>query len=369
MARSIPGTVPQGVASMSKKPLVLIPLLLAAGGGYWWWRAQEAPGSASALTLYGNVDIRETHLAFGTSERVLELLVQEGDRIQAGQVLGRLRQEKLRSAVAAAQAAVGSAEQVLARLKAGSRPEEIRRARAQAEALKALNRDAELNYQRQQKMAERKLTSPEDLDRARASAESAAAEARASDEALALLLAGSRKEDIAQAEAELAGRRASLALAEEQLKDATLIAPESGILRERILEPGDWATPQTPAFTLALTDPLWVRAYVPEPSLGLVVPGTRAEIRTDSYPDRVYRGWVGSISPTAEFTPKNVETQDLRTRLVYQVRVFVCDPGDELRLGMPATVTIPFGAGGRPARPFAGAGGESGKANADPCAD
>ena len=112
-----------------------------------------------------------------------------------------------------------------------------------------------------------------------------------------------------------------------------------------------------------------MRAYVPEPSLGLVVPGTRAEIRTDSFPDRVYRGWVGSISPTAEFTPKNVETQDLRTRLVYQVRVFVCDPGDELRLGMPATVTIPFGTGGRSTGPVAGGGGDSGKANADPCAD
>jgi HlyD family secretion protein len=140
-------------------------------------------------------------------------------------------------------------------------------------------------------------------------------------------------------------------------------------LRERILEPGDWASPQTPAFTLALTEPLWVRAYVPEPSLGRVVPGTRAEIRTDSFPDRVYRGWVGAVSPTAEFTPKNVETPDLRTRLVYQVRVFVCDPGDALRLGMPATVTIPLEKTARSTGPVSEGGAEPGKSDPDPCAD
>jgi HlyD family secretion protein len=222
---------------------------------------------------------------------------------------------------------------------------------------------------RQQKMAKQKLASPEDLDRARAQAESAAAEARAADESLALLEAGARKEDIAQARAELGGRRASLVLAQEQLKDATLVAPAAGILRSRILEPGDWASPQTPAFTLALTEPLWVRAYVPEPDLGRVVPGTRAEIRTDSFPDRIYRGWVGSVSPTAEFTPKTVETADLRTRLVYQVRVFVCDPGDDLRLGMPATVTIPCAQSGGSPGAVAANGTAPGAGRAAPCAE
>lgn len=92
--------------------------------------------------------------------------------------------------------------------------------------------------------------------------------------------------------------------------------------------------------TLALNDPLWVRTYVPESKLGRVRPGMAAEVHTDSYPDKTYHGWVGFLSPTAEFTPKNVETPDLRTRLVYQARVFVCNPQDELRLGMPATVVI-----------------------------
>jgi HlyD family secretion protein len=149
-------------------------------------------------------------------------------------------------------------------------------------------------------------------------------------------------EDIAQAHAELAARQAELALAQQQLDDATLRAPAAGIVRDRILEPGDMAAPQTPVLTLALTEPLWVRVYVPGPQLGRITPGMSAQVTTDSFPGKVYEGWIGFISPTAEFTPKNVETPELRTRLVYQARVFVCDPQGELRLGMPATVSVPL---------------------------
>ena len=345
---------------MSKKPLIALPLLIAVGAAFYWWtRANEAPGPESALTLYGNVDIREVKLAFGTTEHVAELLVQEGDRVEAGQVLGRLHTGKLEAAVAATEAQVAAQEQALAALKAGSRPQEVRRARAQADALKARARNAQITYERQQKLGAQKLASPEDLDQARATADTAEAEAEAAEQTYALAVAGPRAEEIAQAEAQLQAQRASLRLAKEQLADATLAAPAAGIVRERILQPGDMASPQTPAFTLALMNPLWVRAYVPEPDLGRVVPGARAEVRTDSFPDKVYRGWVGFISPTAEFTPKNVETPDLRTRLVYQVRVFVCNPEDELRLGMPATVTIPLDQ--------SESGPAPGPSGADPC--
>ena len=328
---------------MNKKPLVLVPLLAAAiGAGYWRWYATELPQSGSELSLYGNIDIREVNLAFGTSEHVAEILVHEGDRVEAGQLLARLHTDKLDAAVAAAEATVAAQAQALSALKAGSRPEEIRRARAQADALQARARTAQISYERQQKLGKQKLASPEDLDQARAAADAAQAEADAADATYALAVAGARAEDIAQAEAQLQAQKANLALARAQLADATLLAPAPGILRERILEPGDTASPQTPVLTMALVDPLWVRAYVPESDLGLVVPGMRAEVRTDSFPDEVYQGWVGFISPTAEFTPKNVETPELRTRLVYQVRVFVCNPRDELRLGMPATVTVPL---------------------------
>jgi HlyD family secretion protein len=336
---------------MSKKPLILLPLLLAAGGTWWWWQGHGVPGSRTELTLYGNVDIREVNLAFGTSERIAELLVQEGDRVEPGQVLGHLRTAKLEASVAAAEAQTAAAQQALEKLKAGSRPDEIRQAKAQAEATAAKARSAQLTWERQQKLGRQKLASPEDLDQARAAAEAAEADSRSAAAAYDLAVEGPRAEDIAQAAAQLKAQQAGLDLAREQLADATLKAPSKGVVRERILEPGDWASPQTPALTLALTDPLWVRAYVPEPDLGLVVPGTRAEVRTDSFPGRVYEGWVGFVSPTAEFTPKTVETPELRTRLVYQVRIMVCDPKDQLRLGMPATVTIPMGQSATPGGP------------------
>jgi HlyD family secretion protein len=135
---------------------------------------------------------------------------------------------------------------------------------------------------------------------------------------------------------------AALRLAERELADTKLYAPARGVIQDRILEPGDMAFPQTPVYTLALTDPIWVRAYVSEPDMGKIAPGMSATVHTDSFPDKQYPGWVGFISPTAEFTPKQVETTELRSKLVYQVRVYVCNPQNELRLGMPVTVTVPL---------------------------
>ena len=100
------------------------------------------------------------------------------------------------------------------------------------------------------------------------------------------------------------------------------------------------ASPQTPVYSLAVIDPKWIRAYVDESDLGNVHPGMAATVTTDSFPDRPLDGWVGFISPMAEFTPKDVQTEELRTSLVYEIRVFVVDPGDKLRLGSPATVQL-----------------------------
>jgi HlyD family secretion protein len=160
------------------------------------------------------------------------------------------------------------------------------------------------------------------------------------EKALDLTVIGPRKEDIAQNEAQLRANEAQLGLLRQQLVDAELIAPVDSVIRTRILEPGDMASPQRPVFTLAITDPKWVRAYVSEPDLGKVHSGMAATVRVDSFPNRRFDGWVGFVSPVAEFTPKTVQTEELRTSLVYEVRVFVKDPSDELRLGMPATVYL-----------------------------
>ncbi|MCK9395707.1 MAG: efflux RND transporter periplasmic adaptor subunit [Methylobacter sp.] len=151
---------------------------------------------------------------------------------------------------------------------------------------------------------------------------------------------GTRREQLDQQRAEAEAQRANLALLRYRLSRATLKAPSAGVIRTRIQESGAVVTANSPVFTLALTDPLWCRVYVDESDLGKIRMGMPARITTDSYPGKSYRGWVGYISPVAEFTPKAVETPELRTSLVYQARIYTCDPDQELRLGMPATVTL-----------------------------
>lgn len=276
---------------MSIKKRILIGLLVIGVGlsaAYWWYEVDKNGEAETKLVLYGNVDIREVRLAFNGNEHVKELLVEEGDRVKAGQLLARLDDEYLQTA--------------------------LERARADLVALEAEAHAAALSNKRTQSLAARKLASDEE-------AEEADAKRRA-------------------ANAHVDAAKAMVAQAEQELKDAVLYAPVDGVIRDRIVEVGDYVTPQTPVLTLALLDPVWIRTYLPETYLGKVKPGAPAQISTDSFPDKVYQGWVGYISPTAEFTPKNIETTELRTRLVYQVRVHVCNPQFELRLGMPATVTL-----------------------------
>ncbi|MGE5131154.1 MAG: efflux RND transporter periplasmic adaptor subunit [Sphingomonadaceae bacterium] len=323
-------------------PLALVAVLAGAGAG-WFWLAQREQAPSDVLALQGNVDIRQVELAFNAAGRIERMLVHEGDRVQKGQLLAVLDTRRYAHAVDLAQAQLDAQREVVARLHAGSRPEEIRQARANADAARIDARNAAHTYERQKALAAQHFIAQQQADDARALSESAQARLKAAEEALRLVVLGPRKEDIAAAEATLEANRAALALAQRDLADASLHAPSAGVIENRVLEPGDIASPQTPVFTLALDEPLWVRAYVRGPDLGRIRLGDRAEVRTDSYPGKRYRAWVGFISPTAEFTPKSVETEEVRTQLVYQVRVFVCAPQHELRLGMPASVEIPLG--------------------------
>jgi membrane fusion protein PltH len=323
--------------------LGLIILVLAIlGGALWWWHSSHRQ-ARDQLALYGNVDLRQVELPFNDSERVAEVLVQEGDHVKRGQVLARLDTSRLQPQVAKAEADVAAQQQVVNRLHHGNRPQEIDQARANAEATRADAVNARAQYQRMRALADAsagRALSRQDLDSAKAALDAAEARLTASQKSLALELAGPRQEDLAQGDAQLQGLEATLALIRQQLKDAELVAPLDAVVRSRTIEPGEMATPQKIAFTLAITDPKWIRAYVSETDLGLVHEGLKASITADAFPGRAFAGWVGFISPTAEFTPKSVETPDLRSSLVYEVRVFVQDPADELRLGSPATVHL-----------------------------
>ena len=229
---------------------------------------------------------------------------------------------------------------VLDRLRRGSRPQEVAKAQAGVAAAQANLKEAELTLSRKKSLILTNHISQQEVDNATASVQTSSAALKLAVEDASLAIEGPRKEDIAAAEATLAALQAAKELAEKKLSDTQLVAPAEGTIRNRILEPGAMVSTGTPVLTLALTDPIWARAYISEPDLGKVREGMRAELRTDSHPGKVYKGWVGFISPTAEFTPKTVETTELRTKLVYRARIFACDPQQELRLGMPVTVTV-----------------------------
>ncbi|MBU6410950.1 MAG: efflux RND transporter periplasmic adaptor subunit [Verrucomicrobiota bacterium] len=327
-----------------KRIRIVIGILIAGGivAGLWFWHDREQTASANQLILFGNVDIRQVQLAFNDSERVSAVLVQEGDRVRPGQLLATLDTLRLAAGVGKAGARVAAQRQVVARLEAGSRPQEIRKARADMEAAQADLENARLNYMRVTNLVSQTVEAQQSSDDARAALDMARARLAAAKETYDLMVLGPRQEDIAAAKAMLQADEAGLALARQNLADASLYAPTNGVIEDRLLEPGDMASPQKPVFTLALNDPVWVRAYVAETDLGKIHPGMNAVVTTDSFPGKRYDGWIGFISPTAEFTPKTVETAEVRAKLVYQFRVFVRNPQDELRLGMPAVVTIPL---------------------------
>jgi len=330
---------------MKRMPLIVaaIVAIVVLGALAWWLTHQHKP--ATEIVLYGNVDLRQVELAFNGSERVAAVLVSEGDRVTPGQVMARLDTSRLTPAAAQAAAQVAAQEQVLAKLERGNRPEEIDQARANLASAGADANNARAKYDRMAALSQSssgRALSRQDLDDARSAAQMATARLSVNQQALRLELVGPRREDIGQAAAQLQGYRAQLALLQSELGDAVLAAPMAATVRSRLVEPGDMSTPQKPAFSLAITDPKWVRAYVTETDLGHARPGMRATITADAFPKRAFAGWVGFISPVAEFTPKTVQTPELRTSLVYEIRVFVKDPGDDLRLGMPATVHLPL---------------------------
>ncbi len=325
-----------------KIAVVVILAVLAIAAGSWWFYWRPAPTS-DHLTLYGNVDIRQISLAFENSDRVREMRVEEGDQVKAGQVLATLDTRSLTLQAAQARAQVDAQEQALLRLKNGSRPEEVEQLQAQVKAAEAEARQAQIRYKRLKDIATRsggQAISKQEVDDTMASAQVAEAQLENQRKALKLSQIGPRSEDIAQAQAQLEAAKSNLALLEHRLTLSVLKSPTDAIVRARLLEPGDMASPAKPVYTLALTSPKWVRAYVNEIQLGHVKPDMTATIRTDSHPDEPISGRIGYISPVAEFTPKNVQTEELRTSLVYEVRILVDDAENRLRLGMPATVNI-----------------------------
>lgn len=327
---------------MKKTLFTALAVSVLAAGVYFWWQGRT-PVHAGVLTLHGNVDIRQISLAFDGTGRVQSLAVDEGVQVQPGQLLGQLDTRTLALQAEQAKAQIEVQQQTLLRLQNGARPQEVAQARSRLAAAQADAARARQDYARTSRLyadSRGQAISAQTLDNAKASAQAADAKVQEAREALRLIELGPRREEIAAAQAQLKAAQAQLALLDHQIAQGELRAPTAAVVRARLLEPGDMATPQRTVYTLALTAPKWVRVYVAEPDLGKIKPGLPARVSTDSQPGQPLEGRVGYIASVAEFTPKSVQTTELRTSLVYEVRVQVQDAADTLRLGQPATVQI-----------------------------
>ncbi len=322
-------------------PRILVLCVLLAGAWYaytrWW---PDRSGDSGVLTLYGNVETRQVDLAFRVGGRILELTAEEGAPVREGDILARLDAAPFEDEVRVAEANAAMQEATLGKARSGYRAEEVTQARAVLVERNATLNNMRLTLSRVEALRKSGGISQQDLDNARARFQEAQARAQLAESQLGMMEAGFRLEDVAAQEAALEAARAVVAKARTALDDTVLRAPESGIVQTKVREKGAVVQPGQTVYTLALSNPVHIRAYVPQPRLGLVKPGARVMLEVDAMPGKRYAGTVGHISPTAEFTPKSVETREVRNDLVFRIRITAEDPDNVMRQGMPVTITF-----------------------------
>lgn len=321
-----------------RRILLAVLFLCLTAAAFWKFRAESA--SSKEWILHGNVDIREVNLGFRVAGKVSEVFKDEGDTVQVGDVIARLDNGPQVRDVEEATAQTASLRARLDLLRRGYRQEEIAQAKAILSEREATLANSERIRARKQDLADRHVIPAQEVDDANAARDEALARRNSAQASLALVNSGYRREEIQQAEADLAHAEALLAAAQLRKDDTVLKAPEPGVIMTRAVESGAIVQAGATAVTVSLQRPVWIRLYVHEPDLGRIHPGQTVRIFTDTRPDRPYVGKIGFISPRAEFTPKSVETTELRTQLVYRLRVTIDDPDDGLRQGMPVTARL-----------------------------
>jgi len=378
-----------------RKLLVLVPLMAVATVVSYKFIRSRYQSDPAAIRVSGNIEVTDVEVSFKIPGRLQERAVSEGETVTAGQLVAKLDPSELIEEVAVRRAEVGAVHAALAELVAGSRPEEIREAeaavhktRAWLDELVAGSRPQDIaahkatvarakaevdrlesEYTRQQTLYKNDVISAREYEATQAALEAAKArlreaqeqsklviegprkeqieQARASlkqaTERLALVTKGPRHETIDQARARLEQARHALAVAETRLGYTTVVAPIGGVVLSENLEAGSYAAPGTPVVTVGDLANVWLRAYIAETDLGRVKVGQRVRVTTDTYPGKQYHGRVSFIASQAEFTPKNVQTEKERVKLVYRIKVDIQNPGMELKPGMPADAEILIG--------------------------
>ncbi|WP_447976955.1 HlyD family secretion protein [Candidatus Nitrospira bockiana] len=298
------------------------------------------PAEPEVVRVSGNMEITDAEVSFKIPGRVAERLVSEGEAVRQGQVVARLDTGELAQEVALRKAEVQAAGAALAELEAGSRPEEIAQAEAVTRRAKADLDRLRADLARVKTLYEKDSISVQDFDAARTAVEMAEARYREALEQQRLVTKGPRKERIERARAQLQQAKEALALAETRLGYAALTSPLDGLVLSHHIEPGEYVAAGTPIVTVGDLEHIWLRAYINETDLGRVKVGQAAQVRMDSYPGRIYHGRLTFIASQAEFTPKSVQTEKERVKLVYRVKITVDNPNMDLKPGMPADAEI-----------------------------
>jgi HlyD family secretion protein len=322
-----------------KRLLLGAAVLAVLGGGAWVAVPLLRPGTPST-TLYGNVEIRQVNVAFNSEGIVTSMLKREGDSVRTGETIAALDDASYHSAVDLTQARRDAAKAALDKLLNGTRPEDLDQARAAVASARAMLANAQVTFARQEALVATSAVSRQAYDDAKRTLDAATAQLALNQAALTEAVNGPRIEDIDAARAALRQADATLALAQTALAHTTLHAPGDGVVMTRVTEPGTVVLPGSVVYAIAITSEVWVRAFVPETLLARAVPDAHVRVFIDGHPDHPYDGRIGYVSPTAEFTPKTVETPELRTQLVYRIRIRLTAPDSAIRQGQPVTIDL-----------------------------
>jgi len=327
---------------MSKRRIIpMVVLVVAAATVVGWLVLRPSRGEAGAIEASGTVEATEADLGFQAGGRVDRVAFHEGDEVPAGAVVATLDAAELQARLGQVQAGQSAAKALLAQLERGARPEELQQARAAADAARERLDEARRALERTRILYQGGAASREQFDQATTASQVAVAQDQQAREALRLVEAGPRREQIDAQRAVVRQADAAVAQARAALDNAVIRAPFAGVVTVRHREPGEAVSPGLPVVTLLDPNDRWVRIYVREDQVGRVALGQKATIRSDSDPDSSYAGRVSFIASEAEFTPRNVQTAEERVKLVYAVKVAITgDAGRALKPGVPADVSL-----------------------------
>jgi HlyD family secretion protein len=323
--------------------------------------ACSEPPPTDRIRVSGHVEATETRLAPEAGGRILTLTVKEGDRVEPNQTILTLDTRDTELSIDRAKAERAAAEAQVRLIQAGARPEDLRQAqsqidtaRAEVAAAKSELESAEQDLERFEALLKANSGSRKQRDDAatrrnvaRERVASSESRVRTADEVLAKLRAGARREEVEAAQARVGTVTAQIAVLEKTLGDATLRSPVGGLVTEKLAEVGELIPPRAPVLVVVDLDRAWADVFVPEPTVPQIKIGQAASIFTDAGGSAI-PGTVAYISPKAEFTPRNVQTAEERSKLVYRVRIAVDNKDGVLKQGMPVEAEIPLREGVAP---------------------